>query len=230
METFQRTMCGESKAEKRHAIIPTILTRLSLPLSIQFRNIVMTPELSETVCKKLKPVKDRSGVEPYRSRLIGWMLKICSVLVLIGLWLGGLMLFAPIALVLLYIGNQIASVPPKLVRESDKRSPILYLRSFLDDRITNLTPDTTYAIGLGVLPPQFFCRSLGDICFIFTPCVSFEFCSVRASTHRKSNWHCSSARWGRLWRSADHVIGLPRLARHACTSPTKSGKSSYLNT
>ena len=105
--------------------------------------------------KKKKPAKDRSGVEPYRSKLVGRTLKIVSVIALALMWYQGWMIFAPLALVPLYFGNLLATVPPTLVRKSDKRAPILYLRSFLDDRKSTLTPESGAATFMGVVPPAY---------------------------------------------------------------------------
>jgi len=102
-----------------------------------------------------KTGKDRSGVLPFRSKFIGWMLKFLAAAGLLVLWAMGALLFAPLLLLLLYLGHLLAQTPLKLVRDGDQRPPILYLRSFFDDRKTTLMPVSRYAYFMGVQPPQY---------------------------------------------------------------------------
>ena len=113
--------------------------------------------------KTKKATKDRSGREPFRSRPVGWTLKIIAVVSIAFIFLaagGGVIgwLLAVIPLMLLYFGNLLTQVKPSLVRANDTRSPILYLRSFFDDRATTLMPFSRPAIAAGVQPPRYLPR------------------------------------------------------------------------
>ncbi len=106
---------------------------------------------------KRKAQKDRSGRNPFRSRWIGWPLKVISALLLLGIWLfgsGALHLLAIPVLAIFYLGHLLVQVPPKYVSSADSRAPILYLRSFLDDRKTSLMPRSRAAVLLGAIPPS----------------------------------------------------------------------------
>jgi hypothetical protein len=123
---------------------------------------------------------DLSRRSPFRSRVLGWTVKALAAAWLLALWfcraqilqialmtasrlgldgqdpwffLGAqlaLWLSIPPALLLLYMGYLLSLNRPDYVRKSDARPPILYLRSFLDDRKTDLHNPSLLAEFLGV--------------------------------------------------------------------------------
>lgn len=106
--------------------------------------------------KKQKPGKDRSGREPFRSRFLGWTLKLVAVAWVLVVWFFGLgWLIAVPGLIFLYLGHLLAQVPPRLVAQTDQRAPILYLRSFHDDRHSTLMPYSRTAVYMGIQAPRY---------------------------------------------------------------------------
>ena len=138
----------------------------------------------ETAQKKKRAAADLSHRRPFRSMALGWGLKIaCGVLLCILIFfpdsaieflhryialplmptesaaamfvLATLWLLRIGALVGLYAGHLIAQREPGYVQARDERSPILYLRSFLDDRKQTLVAPSRWAILSGVRPQDY---------------------------------------------------------------------------
>lgn len=113
--------------------------------------------------KKKKIGKDLSGRQPFRSPRLGLVLKIVFGAILLLCFFGQMLLgdlailVWPIGIVSmlgLYYGHLLSQRKPDYVRAGDTRPPILYLRSFLDDRKQTLVANTRWAVAAGVLPPR----------------------------------------------------------------------------
>lgn len=113
--------------------------------------------------KKRKAGKDLSGRQPFRAPVLGLVLKIVFGAILLLTAFGGLLsgdaaiLLWPISIVSLiglYGGHVLSQRKPDYVRAGDTRPPILYLRSFLDDRKQTLVAYSRWAVAAGVLPPR----------------------------------------------------------------------------
>ena len=134
--------------------------------------------------KKKRSAADLSQRRPFRSMVLGWTLKIvCAALLFILLYFDEtaaqflyrhvvahftqsefaatrsvsalLWLLQIAALVGLYAGHLMAQRNPTYVQAQDQRPPILYLRSFLDDRKQTLVAPSPWAIMSGVRPPEY---------------------------------------------------------------------------
>jgi hypothetical protein len=114
--------------------------------------------------RKKKPTRDLSGRQPFRSRRLGWVLKLAALAFLIGLpfgyiplppgyggtflgWLLGLLAVVP-----LYLGYRLSLIDPRTADETASQRPILYLRAFDDDHKTNLQPPKWWTLFMGVAP------------------------------------------------------------------------------
>jgi hypothetical protein len=136
------------------------------------------PPLEKQAVPKPRLQIDKSHRTPFRSPVLGWTIKILAgvwvltsfccypqlgLLILahrLGLNLGsvgGIVLtfavtyLSPfLGLLCLYWGYQLSQTRPEYIRKRDARRPILFLRSFLDDRKTDLNSSSTLAYLLGV--------------------------------------------------------------------------------
>jgi hypothetical protein len=96
--------------------------------------------------RRKKETKDLSQRRPYRSRAVSLGIKLVSIGILMGSaaflistnrWGYAVLLYVLLA-ALLQVANGLNERDPAKLLGSDRRRPILYLRSFLDDRRTSL--------------------------------------------------------------------------------------------
>ena len=111
-----------------------------------------------------KPKADLSHRKPFRSNALALTFRLAAIASL-GLWV--YYQFLPFHYEEIIIGSLfLLSIPlsqksTDKLRKDDTRKPILYLRSFLDDNETTLTPCTKLSSSLGVDPPYYWLRDFG---------------------------------------------------------------------
>jgi hypothetical protein len=117
-----------------------------------------------------KPMQDLSGKRPFRSRRLGWLLKLGALAFLVG-WVGGFItiplppfvseynkfrlhqLLGLLTVGLpMYLGYRLSLVDPQAADETASQRPILYLRAFDDDHKTNMQPPRWWTSLMGVSP------------------------------------------------------------------------------
>jgi hypothetical protein len=111
--------------------------------------------------RRKKEIKDLSRRRPYRSRTLSLGIRLASIGLLVGgatflistsRWGYAVLLYVLLA-ALLQIANGLREKDPAKQLGSDRLRPILYLRSFLDDRKTSLHPETWFSSVVGLDPP-----------------------------------------------------------------------------
>lgn len=114
--------------------------------------------------KQKKTYKDLSHRKPIRSNTIALALRFLAV-VSLGLYFYNQ--FIPWNYEAMLIGSAllisiaVSQKKTDKLREKDKRKPILYLRSFLDDNETTLNPCTSMSTILGIDPPYYVLTGYG---------------------------------------------------------------------
>jgi tetratricopeptide (TPR) repeat protein len=150
------------EGDGRYAAIPTGLLGGAL-LAVFFYDQWTARPPWMRVEKKKKIIKDLSGRQPFRSPRLGLALKcVCGTILLLSFLVG--MVSREVAILLwplsiasvlgLYYGHLLSQRKPDYVRAGDTRPPILYLRSFLDDRKQTLVAYSRWAVAAHVLPPS----------------------------------------------------------------------------
>src|SRR5262249_59278186 len=101
---------------------------------------------------------------PFRSRGLGWVLKLGALAFLVlllggfipgpsghgGVLLGWALGLLPVGA--MYFGYRLSLVVPRVADETAVQRPILYLRAFDDDHRTNLQPPRWWTLFMGVSP------------------------------------------------------------------------------
>ncbi len=135
--------------------------------------VVLPPAIKHKWERHKKP-EDLSSHRPLRSRPLSVLVKVAAIAFFgLGLWyfwgksdLGMGLLFLYLGLVgLLQIANGLWERDPQKLLKADSRRPILYLRSFLDDRETSLHPETAFSALVGLDPPFYSIDAYRDTAF-----------------------------------------------------------------
>jgi hypothetical protein len=122
---------------------------------------------------KKRKAEDRSQHRPMRSRPLALALKLLSAALIVVALLSyfkypTLAISALVYLLvvgMLQIANGLWEKDPTKLLGSDTRRPILYLRSFLDDRETSLHPETAFSALVGLDPPYYSLEQYRDAPF-----------------------------------------------------------------
>jgi hypothetical protein len=138
-------------------------------LSVAIYVLAHTPKPHWRIDHDRKKTEDLSMRRPFRSRALSLVAKLAAVAFLIS-YIFKLRTFVPMTMKLQYydvlgvifvfssivqIANSLWQRAPAKLRVGVFNRPILYLRSFLDDRVTTLNPGTYRAWLLGVEPPLY---------------------------------------------------------------------------
>lgn len=105
---------------------------------------------------KPKKYKDLSDRRPFRSKWLAIVFKIVAIVFLflaLYKWDIGTFLTYIIVGNILFIAHALAQKDPNKNVKNGSTKPILYLRSFLDDRETTLNPNSTFSNFIGIDPP-----------------------------------------------------------------------------
>ena len=108
---------------------------------------------------KAKVFKDLSDRRPFRSQWISVILKLLSIAFLIySIYYLDIGMFFNYIIVgnILFLAHALSQKDPNKLRKNSNKKPILYLRSFMDDRETTLNPRTGFSSTIGIDPPYHF--------------------------------------------------------------------------
>jgi hypothetical protein len=158
---------GTQKMYIRGCDLPNLLRALEILLP---GKVVVPPTARHKWWKQKKSTQDLSKRRPLRSRPLALALKLVAV-ALIGaslwyLWGSPFLVVVYFVLVgLLQIANGLWERDPSKLLGSDPRRPILYLRSFLDDRETSLHPESSFSALVGLDPPFYELEAYRDARF-----------------------------------------------------------------
>jgi len=140
---------------------------LGFALSVPMCVLVHTPKPHWRIDHDRKKAEDLSMHRPFRSRSLSLVAKLAAVAFLI-YYIFKLRTFVPtnlqgdagvgaafVFVSIVQIANSLWQRDPAKLRVGIFNRPILYLRSFLDDRVTTLNPGTYRSWLLGLEPPLY---------------------------------------------------------------------------
>lgn len=155
-----------------------VFVTLWFPLAAGYVALLHLPRTTRVADEAERPAEDLSSRRPLRSKSLSRLCKLAAVLLLgvifpyrLWQWMGGETSTAPfwgpwaillgyfVVVNLLQLGHRLSRVAPADSRKADPRRPILYLRSFHDDRETSLHPETAFSAALGLDPPYHLIES-----------------------------------------------------------------------
>jgi hypothetical protein len=162
-----------SKKKRRMYVRGSELPNLLRALEFLLPERVTPPKQARRDSPKKRNAGDLSQHRPMRSRPLALVLKVLSaVLIVVAIWSSfkqpALAVSALVYLVvvgMLQIANGLWEKDPAKLIGSDTRPPVLYLRSFLDDRETSLHPETAFSALVGLDPPYYSLEQYRDAAF-----------------------------------------------------------------
>lgn len=113
-------------------------------------------------------IRRKAGQVPLRSATLGWILKCAGIVILVGIFVadhGSLEQIKPplsflffyllfwLGLVPVYLGYKLCQRTITPFEHTDKRPPVVYLRSFTDDEHSSFQPQGWYSGLSGIKPP-----------------------------------------------------------------------------